>query len=62
MEYNITSMIIMDPNSDHKLRYNIFDKNYKYITSISCNTKEEFDVLFNNFKSTNSYEVLSGVH
>lgn len=47
--YLVTDMFVVGENVNTTMKYNVFDENYKFVTSISCKDEDEFVKLFNNY-------------
>lgn len=47
--YLVTDMFVVGENVNTIMKYNVFDENYKFVTSISCKDEDEFVKLFNNY-------------
>ena len=52
-KYIVTDMIVIGINVDSYMKYNIFDENYKYVTTINAEDEIDFMRLFNIYLSTN---------
>lgn len=48
--YNITSMEVLDGKLNKSYLYNVFDKSFKHLISISCKDKEDFKHAINNYQ------------
>lgn len=49
--YLVTDMFVIggQPIAIVKMKFNVFDENYKLITSITCKDEDEFIIKFNNY-------------
>lgn len=56
--YLVTDMFIVGKEIKVPLRFNVFDKCYKFITSITCKSVEEFKTIFNNYLKNNKTKQL----
>lgn len=52
-EYFVTDMIVMNREVNGRMKYNVFDDKYNFITSIDCEDEIEFMQKFNNFLKQN---------
>lgn len=52
-EYLVTDMIVMNREVNSRMKYNVFDNKYNFITSIDCEDEIEFMQKFNNFLKQN---------
>ena len=48
--YNITCLELYDSNLGKSYIYNVFDKSFKHLVSISCKNKEDFEYIFDDYK------------
>ena len=53
-DYIVTDMIVIDDSIDSHMKYNVFDSNYKFVTSISCKDEVDFMTLFNDYLKNNN--------
>ena len=51
--YLVTDMIIIDKEPVTHMRYNVFDKQYKYVTTIDAEDDEDFIQIFKKYLLTN---------
>ena len=56
--YLVTDMFVVGKEDDVPMRFNVFDDNYKLITSITCEDEEEFKKLFINYLKENKNEMV----
>lgn len=55
--YHVTDMFVVGKEDDVPMRFNVFDENYKFVASFTCEDEVEFMLLFNNYlKNNNHYE------
>lgn len=48
-KYLVTDMFVVGEQPLAKMKFNVFDDNYKFITSITCKDEDEFMIRFNNY-------------
>lgn len=51
-EYLVTDMVVMN-RKVNRMKYNVFDDKYNFVTSIDCEDEIEFMQKFNNFLKQN---------
>lgn len=52
--YLVTNMFVVGKAIDATMKFNVFDENYKFVTSIDCEDEDEFIKLFNNYLNNKS--------
>lgn len=51
-EYFVTDMVVMN-RKVNRMKYNVFDDKYNFVTSIDCEDEIDFMQKFNNFLKQN---------
>ena len=47
--YLVTDMFVVGEQPVCKMKFNVFDNNYKFVTCITCEDEDEFIIKFNNY-------------
>lgn len=56
--YHVTNMFVVGKEDNVPMQFNVFDSDYKFVTSITCEDEVEFMLLFNNYLKEHSYDMV----